>query len=158
MSFLFKYHMTMEIFCMKLFRGCFAIGPILLLKQQFSHFNLQSQGSFEVREIILWALWLPLAKVNFILRTMASNTPIPGNGWFCQTLFFCLELPQNCLKSHNFKKVGGFETTRLWELLDQKLVFLAIIYLYDMNSYLKLPFRNPHHVSGSTLICDTFIK
>ena len=64
------------------------------------------------------------------------------------TLFFCLELPQNCLKSHNFKKVGGFETTRLWELLDQKLVFLAIIYLDDMTSYLKLPFRNPHHVQG----------
>ena len=81
-SFSFKYHMAIAFFCMRLFRGCFEMGPILLLKPRFSHFNLQPQASFEVREIILWALWLPLTKVTFILRTMTSNLPIPSNHWF----------------------------------------------------------------------------
>ena len=87
-SFSFKYHITIAIFCMRLFRGRFEEGPILLLKWGFSQFDLQPQDCFEVREILLWALWLPLTKCTLILRTMASNAPIPGNGWFLHTLLF----------------------------------------------------------------------
>ena len=56
--------------------------------------------------------------------------------------------PQNSLmqKIAIIKKVDCFETLRLWEFLDKKLVSQEFIYLYDIDSYLDLPFRNPHHV------------
>ena len=54
-SFLFKYHVTLAILCIRLFRGHFATDLILLLKPGYLQFDLNPQNCFEASEILLWA-------------------------------------------------------------------------------------------------------
>ena len=85
-----------------------------------------------------------MPKLLYLFRFHISGDVAKSNvqlqrSWFLETTagldlvgreqnpVFSQESPYNCSKLSDFKKVGGFETARLWQFLGIKLEYRAFI-------------------------------